>query len=137
MKKSDSNAFVTQMLIYTIVTLCTSGSVGLGVVWFRHQISITAASVQQTELRIREVERRIYEASAAIETEQGPEALKRSNQTMRLGLVPLQESQVNRVTERLEMRLAAKQNSKAQGHIQDGPLKDGPVLVRFNLDSNR
>jgi hypothetical protein len=125
MKKSDSNAFVTQVLLYTLAMFCTSGSVGLGVVWLRHQISVTANRITQNEARARDIERRLYEIGTAIETEQGPEALKRRNEQWSLGLVPVREEQVSRVSQNVELRLAAKRNQ--------GLFTDGATMVNFNL----
>ena len=36
MKKTDTHAFVNQLLVYTLVMICFSGSIGLGTVWLRH-----------------------------------------------------------------------------------------------------
>ena len=35
MNKSDTHAFVNQLLVYTLVMICFTGSVGLSTVWFR------------------------------------------------------------------------------------------------------
>lgn len=125
MKKTDSHAFVTQMMVYTLLMFCTSGSIGLGVVWLRNQISVTANRITSNEAKIRDIERRLYETGTAIETEQGPEALKRRNEQWNLGLVPVKEEQVSRVSQNVELRLAAKRNQ--------GLFTDGATLVNFNI----
>ena len=131
MKKTDTHAFVNQLLIYTLVTIGFSGSVGLGTVWLRHQISVTANRTRQIEARLAEVERHCRETEAAIGTEQGPEALKRRNTEWRLGLVSPKDSQIIRVNEAPEERLAAKRN---QGLFTDGiqfvGLKSGGRALR-------
>jgi len=49
MKKTGNHAFVNQLLIYTLVMIGFSGSVGMGAVWLRHQISVTANRTKQIE----------------------------------------------------------------------------------------
>lgn len=110
MNKSDTSAFVNQLLVWTLVLICTSGSAGLGVVWLRHQISATASMIQRDEQRIRDVERRLAESAAAIEEEQSPDVLKQRNQQWRLGLGPVREQQVVRVAADTEALLARKRN---------------------------
>ncbi len=128
MKNSTTSAFVNQLLVYTLVLICTSGSAGLGVVWLRHQMSATAGLVQREEQRIRELERRIAETSAAIEEEQSPAVLAQRNQQWALGLVPVREEQVLRVSQDPELRLASKRNQ--------GLFTDGPTFVKFQLASH-
>ncbi|MFA5264573.1 MAG: hypothetical protein WC378_12195 [Opitutaceae bacterium] len=117
MKTSDSHAFVNQLLIYTLVMICTSGSVGLGTVWLRYQISATANRVKLADQKIAECERRLAEAVTDTETEQSPDVLKRRNEQWKLGLTYPKETQVCRVKDDVEMRLAAKRN---QGLFTDG-----------------
>ncbi len=70
MKKNSSQAFVNQLLVYTLVMICFSGSIGLGTVWLRHQISITANNTKQLEQRIIESERHLAELNTQITAEQ-------------------------------------------------------------------
>ena len=131
MKKSDTRVFVNQLLIYTLVMIGFSGSVGMGAVWLRHQISITANRTKQIEARIAEVERHFRETEAAIGAEQGPEALKRRNTEWGLGLVSPKDTQIVRENGSPEERLAAKRN---QGLFTDGVrfvgLKSGGLALR-------
>jgi hypothetical protein len=131
MKKTGTHAFVNQLLIYTLVMIGFSGSVGMGAVWLRHQISVTANRTKQIEARIAEVERHFREAEAAIGTEQGPEALKRRNLEWGLGLVSPKDSQIVRENGSSEERLAAKRN---QGLFTDGVrfvgLRPGGLTLR-------
>jgi hypothetical protein len=131
MKKTGTHAFVNQLLIYTLVMIGFSGSVGMGAVWLRHQISVTANRTKQIEARIAEVERHFRETEAAIGTEQGPETLKRRNLEWGLGLVSPKDSQIVRETGSPEERLAAKRN---QGLFTDGVrfvgLKPGGLALR-------
>jgi hypothetical protein len=124
MNKRDTHAFANQMVIYFLVLMCCSGSVGLGTVWLRHQISVSANRTRQIEARIAEVERHLSETLTLIETEQGPDVLKRRNAEWHLGLVlPREDSQVFRVSDDAGNRLAAKNNVR---------LFDRP-LVSLNL----
>ena len=79
MKTSSTQAFVNQLLVYTLVMICFSGSIGLGTVWMRHQISLTANATKVLDARITEVERHLFETTTAIETERDPEVLLRRN----------------------------------------------------------
>lgn len=110
MKKSDAHAFINQMLVYTLVMICFSGSVGLGTVWLRHQISVSANHTKLLDARSAEIDRRLYEVGTRISEEQSIPELHRKNQTLALGLVNPQESQIVRITESPEERLAARRN---------------------------
>ncbi len=110
MNKSDTHAFVNQLLVYTLVMICFTGSVGLATVWFRHRISVTANESRKLEASIAEIERRIAETTALIAAEYSPNALEQKNTAMRLGLVRTRESQMVRITESPEERLAARRN---------------------------
>jgi len=110
MKTSDTHAFANQLLICLIVTLCFSGSIGVGAVWLRHQISATANDNRRREARIAELERRIAETTTVIEGEQGSEALRRRNTDWHLGLQPASEDQMVRVTKDDMVRFIARRN---------------------------
>jgi hypothetical protein len=131
MKKTGTHAFVNQLLIYTLVMIGFSGSVGMGAVWLRHQISVTANRTKQIEAHIAEVERHFRETEAAIGTLQGPEALKQRNTEWGLGLVSPKDSQIVRENGSPEERLAAKRN---QGSFTDNVrfvgLKPGGLALR-------
>ena len=99
MKTSDTSAFANQLLVCLLVTLCFGGSIGLGTVWMRHQISITANHNRELLERIASLDRRIAETTTAIEGEEGSEVLRRRNADWKLGLAPASDLQVVRVTE--------------------------------------
>ncbi len=126
MNKSHTHAFVNQLLVYTLVMICFSGSVGLGTVWLRHQISIAANRAKQLETRIAEVERHLAETTTEVEMEQGPEVLMRRNISWRLGLVQPQEPQVQRVGTDVVIALATKRN---RGLFADSAVT--PVVFRL------
>lgn len=124
-KKTHSQAFVNQFIIYALVAVSCSASIGLGTVWMRHQISLAANANKALEVSIADVERRIEETDAAISAEQDPAVLNRRNSEWNLGLVPPDETQVRRVTEDPVKRLAAVQNSKLFG--------EGPATVTLRV----
>jgi hypothetical protein len=108
--KNNSHAFINQLLVCLLVTFCFSGSIGLGTVWMRHQISLTANANRSLELHIAEIERHLAETATFIETEQSNDVLRRRNTELRLGLVQPQETQFVRLTEDPHRHLAAKAN---------------------------
>lgn len=99
MKTRYNQAFANQLLVCLLVTLGFGGSIGLGTVWMRHQISVTANHNRELAARIASLERRIAETTTAIEGEQGSEVLRRRNAEFHLGLAPASDQQVVRVTE--------------------------------------
>jgi hypothetical protein len=110
MKISTAEGFVNQFLIYTLIMIGFTGSIGLGTVWMRHQISLTANSAKQLDARIADVERQLGEATTAAETERDATVLLRRNTEWRLGLVPPSQTQIVRVAQDPVMSLAAKRN---------------------------
>lgn len=128
MHKKDTHAFVNQLLVYTLVMFCFSGSIGLGTVWMRHQISLTANSAKVLDAKFTEIERQINETHAAIERAQDPAMLKLLNDQWRLGLVPPIPQQTAYIDEDPVMRLAAKHN---RGLFTDGPVSTVSFQVAF------
>ncbi len=133
MKKSDTHAFVNQLLVGTLAMILFSGTIGLGAVWMRHQISITAQTTRQIENTLSEVERRIAETTALIAAEQSPEALEQKNAKMAIGLVPKRDSQIVWVAESPEERLAARRNLEI--FAEETVRTRTPI--RFGLTGNR
>ena len=126
--KNNSHAFINQLLVCLLVTFCFSGSIGLGTVWMRHQISLTANANKNLEQQIAKVERQLAEIANVIETEQSPDLLRRLNVKLRLGMVPPQESQLRRITEDPDRHLAAKAN---RGLIDDRAISAAPLHLTF------
>jgi hypothetical protein len=112
---TGSRAFVNQFMVYSLVAICCSASIGLGTVWMRHQISLVANENKDLEAAIAKVEHQVEETDAAIAAEQDPSVLSRKNVEWGLGLVPPGETQVRRVTEDPVARLFAIQNRKLFG----------------------
>ena len=131
MNKTATNAFVNQLLVYTLVMICFSGSIGLGTVWLRHQISLAANNTKQLEQRIAETERHMAELNTQITEEQSISVLARRNAEWRLGLVLPKEPQVVRVSDSVERRLAARNNAEVFS-AESGSA----APVRFRLGNN-
>ena len=110
MRKHDTHAFVNQLLVYTLVMICFTGSIGLGTVWMRHQISITANSAKVFDSKLNEIERQISETRAAVERAQDPAMLKLRNEEWNLGLVQPEPQQIAYIDQDPVVRLAAKHN---------------------------
>lgn len=108
--KKDTHAFVNHLLVYTLVMFCFSGSIGLGTVWMRHQISLSANTSKVLDAKLVEVERQINETRAAIERAQDPSMLKLLNDQWKLGLVPPVPQKTATIDVDPIMRLAAKHN---------------------------
>ena len=127
MNRSSNHAFVNQLLVYTLVMICFSGSIGLGTVWMRHQISLTANATKVLNARIAEVERQVSETTAVIEREQDPAILKQRNAEWHLGLVNPTKEQFVDVPGDAVRRLASKHN---RGLFTDGVT---PVTVSLRV----
>lgn len=110
MRPTSKHAFVNQFLIYTLVAMGLSGTIGLSTVWMRHQISLTANANRALDARIVEVQRHIAESTAAIEGEQDTTVLLQRNSQWRLGLVPPSQAQVVHITEDAVNHLAVKRD---------------------------
>jgi hypothetical protein len=115
MKISAAHGFVNQVLVYTLVGIGLSGSIGVGAVWMRQQISLTANANKVLEARIADLTRRCEETTAAIAQEQDSSVLLQRNTLWGLGLVPPVEGQIVRVTEDAAALLRAKRNSGIYG----------------------
>lgn len=126
--KKNSQAFVNQLLVCLLVTIGFGGTIGLGTVWMRHQISVTANANRLLAAKIDEVERRIEEMTTRLETEKRPEVLRQLNSQFRVGLVRIDEVPVVNVTAN-PARLAER-SDRASGAI---PLERvaPPLVVKF------
>jgi hypothetical protein len=110
MNKSAAKAFINQFLVYAMVMLVFTGSIGVGTVWLRHEISLAANRNRNLQARLAEVQRHLDQFTAEIAASQNPDTLIRLNSEMRLGLVPPHPEQSEHVTGDVELRLAAKRN---------------------------
>lgn len=129
MKTSTPHGFVSQLMVYTLVMIGFSGSIGLGAVWLRHQISTTANATRVLDARIAEVDRRLTETTAAIEAESDPDVLLKRDADWHLGLGPPAPAQIVRMAADPAVQLASKRNRAALG--------EGAVRIVFPLADQR
>jgi hypothetical protein len=129
MKKSDTHAFVNQVLVCVLVTISCGGSIGLGTVWMRHQISVTAKANRDLNARIMALDRSLAEIRSQVESEQSIDVLARRNLELGLGLVEVTTSQVAHVNEDPVRRLALRANRE----LFATPIAAPSSSVRFAL----
>lgn len=125
MRRNTTHAFVSPLIVCLAVSFGFAGTIGLAIVWMRHQITVTAKSNRALRASIDEVRRRLDATATVVESEQSYDALTRRNTDWRLGLAPATDAQVVRVTEDPVMRLARRRDS--------GLLSDGFVPVTFRV----
>ncbi|HEU5080526.1 MAG TPA: hypothetical protein VFT72_15045 [Opitutaceae bacterium] len=112
MNKTETHGFVNQLLVFTLVIICFSGSIGLGTVYLRQQKAQVANTIRQIEIRTDAIERHLAETNASISAESSASALARRNAEWNLGLVAPKEQQIVRVTEPVEERLERKRHDE-------------------------
>ena len=110
MKPTLAPTQVNRLIAMVLFLLIFAGSLGLGAVWMRGEISRTANFSRALQGRINDVERRLDEVNAQVASAVNPDALLRQGEFMNLALVSPREIQVVRVPESPELRLAAKRN---------------------------
>lgn len=98
-------AFIHPLLLTTIAF---AGASGLGVVWAKHQITVTANHARDLEKKIAQVQRNLDELNTALTVAQSVNALERLNTELRLGLVPPVAGQVVHVSATEERLFAAR-----------------------------
>jgi len=111
MNKSAASAFINQLLVYSLVMLMFTGSIGFGTVWLRHEISLAANRNKTLQAHIDDVQRHLDQLTAEIAAAQTPDALIRLDETLRLGLDTPRQEQIEHVKDDVEQRLAAKRNA--------------------------
>ncbi len=108
--KKNSQAFVNQLLVCLLVTMTFGGSIGLGTVWVRHQISVTAKMNRALLAEINEVNRRSDDIEARIRSEQRPELMRQLNLEFGLGLAPMNEVPIVHITDNVNQRMVERAN---------------------------
>lgn len=88
------------------------GALGLGVVWKRYQITAAASDLRRLEIQVASLERRSADLGRRVAMALNPEFLQGQNELFQLGLAPVRESQVIRVSESPVRRLAMKRNEE-------------------------
>ncbi len=126
--KNNPSAFVNQLLVCLLVTICVGGSIGLGTVWMRHQISVTARVNRALAAELTRLGRLLDEQKTTIETEQAPDKLRDLNGAMQLGLVPMNEITVLHVTENVVERMARRTNRDL---FTDAGARPAPITFKI------
>lgn len=130
MKISDTRAFVNQFLAGLLVTIGFGGTVGLGTVWMRHQVSVVADENRLLQQQIDEVDRRIASTTALVEEARSSDVLRSENESMHLGLTELTQSQVIAVNEDPVARLVARSNRR----LFESEASRGSIGIQLHLD---
>jgi hypothetical protein len=110
MNKSTGNAFINQVLVYTLVMAVFTGSVGFGTVWLRHEISLAANRTKNLRTHLDEVQRHLDQLTAEIAAAQSLDSLLLLNSSMHLSLDMPRSEQIERVLGDVEQQLAARRN---------------------------
>ena len=108
----DNRAFVNQFVAGLLVMIGFGGTVGLGTVWMRHQVSVLAERNSAIETQIKEVERRIASTSALVEAARSQDVLVDKNESMHLGLQEMTLAQVFAVRDDPIPALVARSNER-------------------------
>jgi hypothetical protein len=132
MKIFETRAFVNQFVIGLLVMIGFGGTVGLGTVWMRHQVSVLAEQNNQIETQIKDVERHIASTSALVEAARSQDVLIGKNESMHLGLEEMTQSHLFAVTDDPLRALVAHANRRALDS-ERGALAAGPG-IRLNLE---
>lgn len=110
MKPPPAHTIVNRIILLTLCCLMLTGSLGLGAVWVRQEISQAANHSRVLEDRLEDVERRLDEVNAQVAAAVNPDTLRDRNRVMHLALALPKEVQVVRVAENVELRLATRRN---------------------------
>jgi hypothetical protein len=110
MKPAFTPGLVNRLIALMLLLLVFGGTLGLGAVWMRGEISRTANRSRALAGQLTDVERRLDEVNAQVAAAVNPDALLRQGQFMNLALASPRELQVVRVDESAELRLASKRN---------------------------
>ncbi len=110
MKPPPAPGLVNRVIALTLLLLVFTGTLGLGAVWMRQEISSTANASRTLADSLTGVERRLDEVNAEVAAAVNPDALLRQNNFMHLTLAAPREIQVVRVAVSAELLLAAKRN---------------------------
>ena len=125
MNNKETHGFVNQLLVYTLVMICFSGSIGMGTVWMRQQMAQTANNIRVLEGRSQALERHLAETNALVAADSTADVLARRNAEWNLGLVRPEERQIKRVIVAVEDRLARKRHDElfAREHPTVAPVR--------------
>ena len=110
--QSARPAFISQILVWSLVIVGIAGTAGVAVIWQRQLIVQTANRTKILENNLAEIERHQSDITSELAAEQSLDALLRRNAAFALALAPITEQQLVRVTTSPERRLAIKRNAE-------------------------
>jgi hypothetical protein len=129
MPASSNRAFVNSLLVYSLVAIGCTGTVGLGIVWSRNEISALARANKALATQIAILDRQSQETMAEIAARQDPVALLRTNAEWHLGLVSPDPDHLQYLPQDPQMYLAS------QAHR--GLFNDHAAAVTFRVAATR
>ncbi len=109
--RTRPGGFAHPLLLPTLALIGLAGTAGLGDVWLRQEISLTANRTRSAEQRLAQTKRDLAELNTQITAGESIDALNRRNTEWQLGLGPPREAQVVRVAVPAEERLAARRGA--------------------------
>lgn len=126
MKHRSSHPELNRIPLFSFLLLVYAGAIGFGTVWLRHQIAMAANDNKLIERRIIEVERSLSEVDAELAASLSPDFLIMRNQELDLRLARPSESQIVRISDDLEIRLATKQNQEIFSSVHHSGQRRSP-----------
>ena len=133
MKSSNFQAFVSPFVLLSVAMISIGGAAGVGTVWLRHQISVSAAATKTFQLDLRDIERRIAENAVELAAEQTTDELEHKNQYFALGLERPRDLQIVRVDQSPKERLEAKRDED----VATTRTQVRQAAVRFRIAEGR
>ncbi len=116
--------YATVGLIVAIILIAAVG--GLGVLWLRQKITVTAADIKEKETQITAFERKIRHLDSRIASVHHPDSLRRRAEALGLQLQPPTAKQVVRLDPTPSQRLNANSQTYVAGETE-------PLFVSFDL----
>ena len=106
--KKAANQLLNRMILMSLGLLVLLGVFGLGTVWFRHEISGAANSINKKESELVVEERKLAQLGVELTKAKSASRLQNLNINLALGLRPPHAEQIVRVAEKVEARLDRK-----------------------------
>jgi hypothetical protein len=125
MHSPSSRAFVNSLVVCSLVAIGCTGTVGLGMVWSRHELSMLARDNKQLATQITAIDRQCQETMAEIAALQDPVALLQRNSEWHLGLVSPAPEHLHYTRQDPQIYLASQRDR--------GLFNDGAAPVTFRL----
>ncbi|RKX35502.1 MAG: hypothetical protein DRP71_03420 [Verrucomicrobia bacterium] len=126
MKHRPAHTALNRILLFSFMLLVYAGAIGFGTVWLRHQIAMAADENKVIEQRIVEIERSLSEVDAELAASLSPEYLIMRNLELDLRLERPSESQIVRISDDVEIRLATKRNQGLFSSVSYSSLVRSP-----------